>query len=295
MGQLSCSDAAERLGVSRNTLLRWFREGRVSHVGRDHRGWRTFSEEDLERIRRELGQHPDRPVEQRKLAPMRAYLRRVPTFAHLPEPVIQELAGCARFLGLLAGQRLYAPGDRSKGLLILVKGRVRVSRVAPDGREQVLAVVTPYQTLGETVLFHRDERHISYATCLDSSTVMMLPLARVRQLTRQYSELALCFLAAFSRRIEALEERVEELAFLNLEQRLARTLLEWARERGREGPRGVEIDLELSMTELASLLGGARESLSRALVRLARDGMIERTGQRLTLRDPEALQRVVPV
>ncbi len=284
---LSASEAASRLGISRSTLLRWFREGRISHVSRDFRGWRTFSEHDLVRIQRELGepvQHEEPPEERRSRARMRAYLRSVPAFRQMSETVIDELARCARFLGLLRGQRIFGPGDRTQGLLILVKGKVRISRVAHDGREQVLAVATPFQTLGETVLFNADERHGSYAMCLESSTVMVLPLARVRQLTRQHSELALCFLAAFSHRIENLEDRVEELAFLSLDQRLARTLLDWSRD-------GV-VELPMSMAELASLLGVARESLSRALIRLAKDGMIARNGQTLRLLDPEALSQV---
>lgn len=287
MVRFSASQAAERLGISRSTLLRWFREGRISHVARDFRGWRTFSEEDLTRIQRELGEpvpSEEPPEEYRSRARMRAYLRGVPAFHQMSETLIDELARCARFLGLLAGQRLFGPGDRTQGLLILVKGKVRISRVAHDGREQVLAVATPYQTLGETVLFKDDERHTSYATCLEGSTVMVLPLTRVRQLTRQHSELALCFLAAFSQRIVGLEDRVEELAFLSLDQRLARTLLDWAK--------NDVVELPMAMAELASLLGVARESLSRALIRLSKDGMLERNGQTIKLLDPEALRQV---
>ncbi len=49
--RLSTREAAERVGVSRNTLLRWFREGRVADVRRDRNGWRFFSPEDISRIR----------------------------------------------------------------------------------------------------------------------------------------------------------------------------------------------------------------------------------------------------
>ena len=48
---LSTCEAAERLGVSRNTLLRWFREGRVPDVRRDRNGWRFFTPEDIGRIK----------------------------------------------------------------------------------------------------------------------------------------------------------------------------------------------------------------------------------------------------
>ena len=49
--RLSTREAAERVGVSRNTLLRWFREGRVADVRRDRNGWRFFTPEDVARIR----------------------------------------------------------------------------------------------------------------------------------------------------------------------------------------------------------------------------------------------------
>ncbi len=49
--RLSTCQAARLIGVSRNTLLRWFREGRVEDVGRDRNGWRFFSADDIARIK----------------------------------------------------------------------------------------------------------------------------------------------------------------------------------------------------------------------------------------------------
>jgi excisionase family DNA binding protein len=49
--RLSTREAAARIGVSRNTLLRWFREGRVEDVRRDRNGWRFFCPEDVARIK----------------------------------------------------------------------------------------------------------------------------------------------------------------------------------------------------------------------------------------------------
>lgn len=48
----STNEAAQRIGVSRQTLLRWFHEGKVADVKRDRRNWRIFSEEDIDRIRK---------------------------------------------------------------------------------------------------------------------------------------------------------------------------------------------------------------------------------------------------
>ncbi len=50
--EYQANEAARRIGCSRSTLLRWFREGKVADVARDRRGWRIFTEEDISRIRR---------------------------------------------------------------------------------------------------------------------------------------------------------------------------------------------------------------------------------------------------
>ncbi len=288
---LSSSEAAQALGVSRSTLLRWFREGRISSASRDHRGWRRFLATDIDRIRRELGETvaaTESPEEKRRRERLRTYLRRVPSFRRLPEAVLDDLARCARFQGLLAGQRLFSAGDRANGLHILVKGKVRIFRTSPEGREQTLAVEEPFHTLDEAVLFQRDERHGSFASCLQSSTVLILPLVRVRQLTLQHSHLAQAFLREFTRRIESLEVRIEELGLLSLEQRLARNLLEWSRQQDHEHT----VRLPFTHAEWASLLGAARESLSRALIRLERDGLLERHGRSIKICQREALENL---
>ena len=290
MTELSSSEAAAALGVSRSTLLRWFREGRISATERDHRGWRRFCQKDIERIRRELGQRTatkEDPEEKKRWQRLRSYLRRVPAFRALSQEVLRDLASCSRFHGLLAGARLFAPGDTARGLQILVKGRVRIFRVSQDGREQTLAMVTPFSLLDEAALFRSDKTHRSFAHCEESSTVLVLPISRVRELTREHPQLAQAFLREFSSRIEDLEDRLEELVLLNLEQRVARTLLDWATETKKNRFR-----LPLTTAAWANLLGAARESLSRALLRFERDGLIERKGRDITLVDREGLERL---
>lgn len=274
---------AEQLGVSRNTLLRWFREGRVSEVGRDFRGWRVFRPDDVERIRRELGQHTAPEFGHPKLLRQRKYLQSVPLFRKVPEQALYELAHCARFQGMLAGQLLFAPGQPAHGLHILVKGRVRLFQSGAEGREQTLAVLTPFQTLGEAEIFRQNNKYSSYALCQTSSTVMTFPQARIRALSAQYPELAFAFLGEFAGRIQQLEQRLGGLALMSVEQRLVRLLLDWA------GPK-TTLTLPMKMEELASLLGAARESLSRTLNGLERRKLLARNGQDITLLDKRALE-----
>jgi CRP/FNR family transcriptional regulator len=272
--------AADQLGVSRSTLLRWFRQGRVSGVGRDHNGWRRLSAQDLERIRRELA-GPAVPRVQPANPRLLSYLRRVPVFEHLPQAVLDALAEEARFAGFLRGQTMFAPGDLSRGLCIVVKGRVRVYRISLEGREQVLRVAVPFQTLGESVLFRSGQRHTNYAVCLESSTTLILPLARLQVLMETFPVLAQAFLREFSQRLLELEERLEETALHSLERRVARLILE-----------AESLSLPLRPRDLAAYLGAARESVSRVMLRLAREGLIVKADQGFQILDRAGLNLV---
>lgn len=275
------TQAAEKLGVSRPTLLRWFREDRITAVKRDWRGWRVFKDEDLERIRRELGQadHTRPTVNNPK---MLSYLARVPTFSRLPGEVLSALAESARFRGFLKGSVFFSPGDRSSGLHLLVKGRIKVLRVSPEGREQLLTIVEPFQTLGEAAIFRQPETHSSFAICEESSTVLTLPSPKARWLTVHHPELALAFLAEFATRIGDLERRLEETALHPLEKRLSAYLLKTANDKN-------EVHLSESNSVLATRFGVSRESVSRALAKFEEQGLVFRKNRTLILLSPEEL------
>ena len=275
------AEAASRLGVSRPTLLRWFREDRISAVTRDWRGWRLFTDEDLERIRRELGQSHD-ATDGDVNTKMLAYLSKVPAFSRLSQEVLIALAECARFRGFLKGSRFFSPGDRSSGLHLLVKGRIKVLRLSPEGREQLLTVVVPFQTLGEAAIFRQPETHSSYAVCEESSTVLTLPSPKTRSLTVRHPELALAFLSEFATRIADLEQRLEETALYPLERRLAVYLLKKANPQHK-------LRLSESNSSLASHFGVARESVSRTLAKFEEQGLISRRGRSLVLLSPQEL------
>lgn len=277
------AEAATRLGVSRPTLLRWFREDRVSGVARDWRGWRQFTDEDLTRIQHELGQQPDAP-EANVNPKMLAYLSKVPAFSRLPLAVLKALAECSRFQGFLKGSRFFSPGERSSGLHLLVKGRIKVLRLSPEGREQLLTVVSPFQTLGEAAIFRQPETHSCYAVCQEGSTILTLPLPKIKSLTVLYPELALIFLKEFATRIGDLEQRLEETALYSLERRLATHLLKMAN--------ADHEYLAESNSALASRFGVARESVSRALTKFEEQGLISRRGRSLVLLSPQDLATI---
>lgn len=273
----STSQAAQRLGISRNTLLRWIREGKVPDGPRDRNGWRIYGDDDLAALKA----YADGPVPSDALSErekrMVDYLARVPMLRSLPLEARRALAGAARFQGLLRGEWLFHPGDPSQGLYIVAKGRIRVYRVSLEGREQTLAIAEPFQTVGESALFAA--RHANQAVSQGGTTVILLPIALLRRLTMEHPSLAQSLLSEFGRRIHDLEERLQAQTLLTVEQRLARTLLEHPTR-------------QWTLAELAAYLGVARETISRLTLRWSKDGLVDRQSGHLVVLDSDSLSRI---
>jgi CRP-like cAMP-binding protein len=91
--------------------------------------------------------------------------------------------------------------------------------------------------------------------------------------------------------IRRLTERATDLVFLDLAARVAKMLLREAEERGGEEPQGVPIDLGLTQTELAQMVGASRPAVNRVLQTLAARGSISIDGRKIIIQDYIALRR----
>jgi len=283
------SQAAKALGVSRNTLLRWLRSGRISEPPRDFRGWRQFAEADIERIHRELMNGPETlhtPTKKEFRAPpsgLTTFLRQVPLFSSLTDGDLDALGRVAEFRGYKRGSILCHEGQPVEGLHVLLKGRIKLCKHSPEGREQILEIVEPVSTFAETALFDRTRRYPALVRAAAISSTLTIPRRPLQRLLEGRPSLSLAFLGAFAERMKAMMRKVEEATFLTVDERLARYLLGRQRNGVIEG---------IKLAEVAAIIGAARESVSRAIGRWSRAGYVTLRPGRLLIMDQEGLTRL---
>jgi len=215
---------------------------------------------------------------------------RVPVFAALSAAEQQQVAGLARPVHLAAGETAYGPGDDAARLLVVHTGRLKVVRLSPDGAEQLVRVLGPGEFTGETAVF-TGERPDHTATALDDCRLCVFRHDDLEALIRRHPDIGLRMLAAVSARLAVTEDRLNALTAHDVETRLASYLLDlptsW------HGGVAV-VTLPLAKKDVASLLDTSPESLSRALARLAGDGLIVvGHGRTVTITQPASLQRMV--
>lgn len=185
---------------------------------------------------------------------------------------------------------LFRKGEPCHGLYVVIAGRIRVYRANRDGREQVLHVQGPGQTLAEVPLFDAAPYPAS-ARAEEDSRVLFLPINDFQHLYRTHPEITDSIIRELGRRLRRMVSLVEKISLKDVPARVAITLLEHGE---RAGPlsNGLEFDLPRTQEELAAELATTRESVARALSRLRREGIISQQGARVRILSVAGLEAI---
>lgn len=183
------------------------------------------------------------------------------------------------------GTVIFHKEDDDRALYMIASGRVRIYRAGESGREVTLNVCGPGEAIGELSMLDGQPRSAS-AQALDDVVAYVLRYDEFARLLG-LSPLAAAVLGVVSARLRRATDEAESMALFDVFGRLARCLLDLAARHGS----GREIDLELSQTDLASLVGATRETVNRALTAFRQQGLIDQKDHRIVILQPDGLRR----
>jgi CRP/FNR family cyclic AMP-dependent transcriptional regulator len=209
----------------------------------------------------------------------------------LDEGFFQALAIAAEVLEIGAGTPLYREGEPSGAVYFVREGRVKLFRSfsGRKPRDQILGVLGDGAVLGlDAALEGRPQTH--GATALTDCALYAVFRDDLTGIMCRFPEASLRLSRALASRIRELEDLVSDLVFHSAPQRVARMLLRLATEEGRVTKRGVVFEPSLSRQEMAEATGISREALSRALSRLAQEGILDLEGRTITILKPAELR-----
>ncbi len=214
----------------------------------------------------------------------RPVLGKIPLFEGLPDSQLDDLVRISSRKTYDRGETVFSEGDQANGFYILTAGRIKVYKLSPDGKEQILHIIDPGDPFGEVAVF-AGTVFPAHAETLESSEVLFMPREGFVDLIRKDPSLSLNMLAVLSRRLRQFTVLVEHLSLKEVPQRLAAFLLYLSSHQGDEG----NVHLSVTKGQLASLLGTIPETLSRILGKMAGQNMIRVDGRHITILDKQGL------
>lgn len=215
-----------------------------------------------------------------------AMLQRVSFCAGLPAATLAALARIAVPFERAAGSIIHIEGEPAEAMYIVVQGRVKISRLSQQGREQVLNIIGPGDHFNTVPIFD-DGPCPANAEALAAVTLLALPRAGLLDVAEQHPALALALLREFTGRLRHLVNLVDELSLHTVQGRLAGLLLAQAEaaERG-------EVAAPLTQAEMAARLGTVREMVARTLKSFEALGLIGLERGTITIRNRARLAAV---
>ncbi|NLP43843.1 MAG: Crp/Fnr family transcriptional regulator [Peptococcaceae bacterium] len=210
----------------------------------------------------------------------------VPIFSSLTKEEMLEVAAIISNKTFQRNEWIYCAGDKGGKLYILRSGRVKISRINANGKEQVIRVVEPGDFMGELSLFSSSLLKDN-AEALESSTLCIIEGEQLKELMKKYPSIAFKILEELSQRLERTENLIETINLYSVEQRLAQALIDMS-------ANTTEVHLNMTKGDFASQLGMSHETLSRKLTAFQEEGLIEVKGHRkIIILDRAGLERII--
>lgn len=212
----------------------------------------------------------------------------VDIFADLDDTEMAAIAAAAPMRHFAQGELLHAPPQPMETLFTLKQGRVRIFRLAPDGRALTTAILTPGTIFGEMLLLGQ-QMHDNFAEALDDVTVCVMTKADVQRFLLSDARISARISEILGHRVAQLERRLSDTVFKSVPERVAGTLCLLAdEEKRRLGVRGIAI--QLTHEQVAALAGTSRETVTKILNEYASDGLVRLGRGRITIVDLSRLR-----
>jgi len=218
----------------------------------------------------------------------RKLLEKCTLFSALDQEARHEIVACARPHKFIAGESICRLGDPGDSMMAVILGTVRISLPAIKGKEIILADLEAGELFGEIALLDGKMRSAN-ATAHTNCELMVLDRRDVLPFLERNPAACIKLMEMLCARIRRSDERMADIAFLDLQARLAKTLLHYFVPRRSEDT----IKLSLSQSELAAMAGGSRENVNRCLRDWQRRGILELKDRWTIIRQPEALRKLL--
>ncbi len=212
-------------------------------------------------------------------------LRTYPLLETLNQQDLEMIGRYVTIMNLEKDQVLILEGEAADGLFFVAAGWLKAEKVSPGGRQQVLRYIGPGEVLNEYAVFSGQPNGASFVA-LTPAEVFCLPTKDVHRLLDSHVGFSKAVIKNLSQRITHLVDLVSDLSLHTIQTRLARFLLDNARD-------GIFIRQPWeTQAEIAARLGTVLDVLNRALQRFAKDGLIELDRNAITLLKPDSLESI---
>lgn len=220
---------------------------------------------------------------------MEDLLRKSPLFAGLKEEDLRRIRSIAIPKKLIKKEVLFADGEEARGFYVILSGKMKLYKISPEGKEQILHIVVAPDAFAEAALF-LGGTYPAFAEALTDTQLLFFPKRDFVQLIERNPQLSINMIVTLSQYLKRFTLLIEELSLKEVSARMAKHLIDLSLKAVKEGKSPNDVELDLSKTQLASKLGTISETLSRTLAKMKAKKIIDVKRNRILILDRKGLE-----
>ena len=197
-------------------------------------------------------------------------LRNHPLFCELTPSMLERISTYVKRRSVAKGSTIFEKGDDGVGLIGVVSGSVKISVTSSDGRDIVLNIIRPGEVFGEIALLDGRARTAN-ATAMSDCELIVIERREFIPFLRSEPDVTLKLMEILCSRLRKTSEQVQDVTFLNLSTRLAKTLLRLTA--NAESSKPVR-KVTITQREISQIVGRSRESTNKQLRAWAKRGWV---------------------
>jgi CRP/FNR family transcriptional regulator/CRP/FNR family cyclic AMP-dependent transcriptional regulator len=211
-------------------------------------------------------------------------IRQVPLFSGLNDEDLQSLLSAFTRRKYPKDAVIFFESDPGDAMFMIIGGRVKVTILSDDGREIILSILGDRDFFGEMALLDNEPRSAT-AIAVQETEVAVIHQKDFLSIVEKRPRVAINLLSALSDRLRKANHQIGSLALLDVYGRVAGVLLEMARDTGIRLKDGRIRFRRPTHQEIANMIGATRETVSRTISDLHRQGYIEIAGKNVIIQD----------
>jgi CRP/FNR family transcriptional regulator len=211
-------------------------------------------------------------------------------FTELSAREMDDIKAITTCRSLRKGAVLFREGQPSRGFFVRVSGVIKIYRIAPSGREQIMHFVGAGDSFAEATLFNGT--YPANAEAMTDCVVLQVGKEEFKRLLARDPQLSFRIIGAMEKWLKRMRERVSELSLSEVPARFATYVLSLPPAAATQRNGRAAFDMTVNKTAVAQMLGTTKETLSRIVHKLRDKRVVNYTGRRLIILNRQKLEKV---
>ncbi len=219
------------------------------------------------------------------------FLRFVPIFAELDEATLAKITKLGVKTKFSKDNLILTENETGTAFFVIIKGKVKVSRVSDDNKEVILTILNDSDFFGEMAILDGMSRSAN-VTAMEDSELFIIQRSDFLDLLYSHPEVSAALLQELTKRLRNADMKIKSLSLKDAEGKVATVILQLADEFGKIKQGKVEIEKLPYQHDMANMAGTSRETISRTLHSFAKKGLIELEGSKLRILNYEQFKEL---